>query len=46
MRVPLVLCLLAIGLLRDQGLAHHVYPGQEIQEALEAAAKDPVNKTV
>ncbi len=25
---------------------HHVYPGKRIQDALEAAAKDPVNKTV
>ena len=28
------------------GDGHHVRPGQHIQEALEAAAKDPVNKTV
>jgi len=26
--------------------SYHVYPKQQIQEALEAAAKDPVNKTV
>ena len=44
MRVHAVLCLLAIGLLADTG--HHVYPGGRIQDALEAAAKDPVNKTV
>src|SRR4051812_35188522 len=25
---------------------HHVYPNQQIQDALEAAARDPVNKTV
>lgn len=44
MRVAAVLGLLAIGLLRHAG--HHVYPGASIQDALEAAAKDPVNKTV
>jgi hypothetical protein len=26
--------------------AYHVYPDNRIQDALEAAAKDPVNKTV
>src|SRR3954465_3059736 len=25
---------------------HHVYPNQQIQDALEAAARDPVDKTV
>ena len=33
-----------IGVLADEG--HHVYPGGSIQDALEAAANDPVNKTV
>ena len=44
MRVSAVLGLLAIGLLGDTG--HHVYPGGRIQDALEAAARDPANKTV
>ena len=44
MRVTAVICLLAIGLLPDT--SHHVYPGGRIQDALEAAARDPVNKTV
>jgi hypothetical protein len=35
---------LTIGLQAPQG--HHVYPGGRIQDALEAAAKDPVDKTV
>jgi parallel beta helix pectate lyase-like protein len=39
-----LLLLFAIGLLPDRG--HHVYPGGRIQDALEAAAKDPVDKTV
>lgn len=52
MRVIAVLGLLAISLLGDAGRVpsaaegHHVHPGGSIQEALEAAAKDPVNKTV
>ena len=47
MRVVAALCLLAIGLLGDQrSQGHHVYPGGRIQDALEAAARDPVNKTV
>lgn len=29
-----------------EGSAYHVHPGQEIQEALELAARDPENKTV
>jgi Right handed beta helix region len=32
------------GAATDKG--HHVYPGKRIQDGLEAAAKDPVNKTV
>lgn len=44
MRVSLVLLLLAAGLLADRG--HHVYPGASIQDALEAAARDPLDKTV
>jgi Right handed beta helix region len=36
--------LLAIGLMPDRG--HHVYPGGRIQDALDAAATDPVDKTV
>jgi hypothetical protein len=44
MRVLSVLIALAIGLLAETG--HHVYPGGKIQDALEAAANDPVDKTV
>jgi len=38
----LLLC--AVGILADEG--HHVYPGGSIQDALDAAARDPVGKTV
>ena len=40
---PLLL-LSAMNVLPAQG--HHVYPGGRIQDALEAAARDPVDKTV
>ena len=52
MRVAALFCLLAIGLLAEPGPApgvvagHHVYPGGSIQDTLEAAARDPANKTV
>ena len=42
--VSVLLLLCAIGVMPDQG--RHVYPGGSIQDALEAAAKDPVDKTV
>jgi len=44
MRVTALICLLTIGLLADTG--QHVYPGGRIQDALDAAARNPVNKTV
>ena len=52
MRVAALFGLLAIGLFADTGPAlssvegHHVYPGGRIQDALDAAARDPVNKAV
>ena len=46
MRIAAALCLLATGVLAGADTGHHVYPGGSIQAALEAAAKDPVNKTV
>ena len=44
MRTNAVLWLFAAGLVAGEG--HHVYPGGRIQDALDAAAKDPVDKTV
>jgi len=42
--VGALLLVCAIGAVPDRG--HHVYPGESIQDALEAAARDAVDKTV
>jgi hypothetical protein len=42
--VNALLLLWAIGAAADRG--HHVYPGGSIQDALDAAARDPIDKTV